>query len=152
MAGALPRYGTWVTVSPGDRLLADQRHRREIGRRVVERVLVERLILRVGAVGAEHELIAVGRGFHDPVGPRHAAGAADILDDHLLPQDFGQPRRQNPAHGVGPAAGRERNHHGHRPARPALRRSVTGDGEQSERGCGENGDAASAVEHVRLPV
>src|SRR5262249_16754484 len=42
------------------RLIGDQDHRRKIGGKIVERILVERLVDRIGAA-AEHELIAVRR-------------------------------------------------------------------------------------------
>ena len=76
------------------RQIGDQRDRREIGRRIVGRVLVERLVLRVGADVAEHELVAVGRRLGDARRAGHAAGAADVLDDHLLAEQLGQARRE----------------------------------------------------------
>ena len=44
-----------------------------------------------------HELIAVGRRLATRW-PGHAAGAAGILDDHLLAENFRQPRRHDPPH------------------------------------------------------
>src|SRR5262249_50439935 len=65
----------------------------------------------------------------------HAAGPADILDDHLLAEDFGEPRgidaRQRidrPPSGIG-------DHHGDRPRRPVLRTRIPGEGcEHRKRG------------------
>jgi hypothetical protein len=43
-----------------DRLLGHKRHRREVVDRVIRRILVEGLAVRMGARGAEQELITVG--------------------------------------------------------------------------------------------
>ena len=99
---------------------ADQNHRREIIDRVVERLFVQRLIVDLRANGAEQSLIAVGIGQCEALGAVHAAGAADILDDHLLAENIAQPIRQNSTHDVGWAAGGERHHHGNRPAWPLV--------------------------------
>ena len=99
---------------------------------VVERLLVERLVVRVGADRAEHERVAVGRGLGDAVRAGHAAGAADVLDHHLLAEDFGQPRRQHAAEHVDRAAGGERHHHGHRPVGAVLRRGGGGERNQMQ--------------------
>jgi len=104
------------------RLLDHQRDRREVGRGVVERSFIERLILGEGVDAAEHELIAVGRRLGDTRDAGHAAGTADVLDDHLLAQHLRQARAENSRHGVGGAARRERHHHRDRPGRPVLRR------------------------------
>ena len=45
---------------------------------------------------AEQELAAVGRSLGDAQRARRAAGAADILDDHLLPEHLGEPLREQP--------------------------------------------------------
>jgi hypothetical protein len=105
-----------------DRLLTDQRDGREVGHRIVERMLVVRLAMREGPGATEHELVSVGRSLRDAAGTGHAAGAADILDDHLLPKSLRQSRREYAADRIGRAAGGERNNHGHRPCRPILRR------------------------------
>ena len=76
-----------------DRLLADQRDRCEVGQGVVERMLVERLAIREGPRAAEYELITVGHGLRHAACARHAAGTANVFDDHLLTEDLRQPRR-----------------------------------------------------------
>jgi hypothetical protein len=115
--------------------LGDERDRREVGRRVVQRPLVERLIVGMRADAAERERIAVGGGARHPGGPGHAAGAANVLDQHLLAQELGETLRQDTPHDVGAAAGRERNHHGHRPQRPILRCSRHG---RAQKRCGRD--------------
>src|SRR5271166_7183001 len=57
----------------------DQNDRCEICRSVVERMLVKRLALRMRADSAEHELIAIRRGFGDMLRTCHPTGTADIL-------------------------------------------------------------------------
>jgi hypothetical protein len=99
----------------------DQPDRREIGGGVVERLLVEGLIDRMGAGGGEQELIAVRGRLHDPGGADHAAGAADVLDDHRDAQLLAQARPDDASQDIAAAAGRERNHHGDRPRWPILR-------------------------------
>ena len=69
-------------VACGDQ--GNERNRREIGHRIVERLLVERLIVGVGSHAAERDLVAVGGGAGDPGGSGHAAGARNILDVKLL--------------------------------------------------------------------
>jgi hypothetical protein len=101
-----------------------QPDRREIGRRIVERILVERLARRMGPDVAEHELIAVGRGFRHAGGPGHPAGAADILHHHLLPQELAHAQREDASERIHRPAGGERHHHGDGPARPILRLSL----------------------------
>ena len=69
--------------------------------------------MREGPGAAEYELITVGRGLRHAACAGHAAGAADVFDDHLLSEDLRQPRRQHasdrigrPAGGVGNVQGR----------------------------------------------
>ena len=121
-----------------DRHLGEQRDRREIGLRIVERLLVERLALGMGADGAEHEGVAVGLGIGDALGAGHAAGAADVLDHDLLAENFAHARADHAAEHVGRAAGGERNDHGHRPGRdnPARRRARGQRNKASERRAG----------------
>jgi len=122
------------------RRLGDKHDRCEIGRRIVERRLVERLVCRVRAHVAEHELVAVRGGFRDPAGPEHAAAAADVFDDHVLAQQLGHARRENAPDGVGRAAGGKGHHHGDRPGRPILRGSGCGRrNEGTDRGCHPDG-------------
>ena len=54
--------------------------------------------------------------------PLDPARAADILNNHLLTQRLGQTAGDDAAEHIGAAAGREWNHHGHRPIGPVLRR------------------------------
>ena len=99
----------------------DQVHRREIGDRVVERLLVQRLRMRMGRDGAEDRGVTVGRSLRDAVAAHHAAGARDILDHHLLAKLPPHPLGHDPAEHVDRAAGRGRHHHRHRTLRPVLR-------------------------------
>src|SRR5262249_54433674 len=45
----------------------------------------------------------------------------EVIDDHLLAQNLGEPPADDASEHVGAAAGRERDHHGQRAGRPALR-------------------------------
>ena len=99
----------------------NQGHLLEIGHGIVERLLVEGRNLAEHGKAAEQHGVAVGRGLSHPVRSRHAAGAADILDDHLLTQEFAQARRQDPRLGIVRPACRIGHHQGHRPYRPLLR-------------------------------
>ena len=77
------------------RRVGEQRDVLEIGDCVVERLLVERLVDgENGAAGEEHG-VAVGRRLGDAARAGHAAGAGDVLDHHLLAEDFAQARREN---------------------------------------------------------
>ncbi len=69
-------------------------HRREIGHHIVERMLVQRLVLRMGADAAENHRVAVGLGIGDALGAGHAAGAADVLDHHGLAEQFAHALRR----------------------------------------------------------
>jgi len=69
-----------------------------------------RLVLSMTAGVAEHELIAVGRRLRDALSPDHAARAADVLDDHLLAQDFGDVGIKDSANDIARAAGGGLNH------------------------------------------
>ena len=88
----------------------------------------------MGADIAKHELITVGRRPGHARAAGHAAGASDVLDDDLLAQKLGKLWGQNPPDTVGRTAGRERNHHGHRAARPLLRQRRRTACENGERG------------------
>ena len=115
------------------RLLRHQRHRREIGRAVIRRLLVQQLHLRVGRHAAEHELIAVGLRLGDARRAGHAAGAGNIFDDDLLAQLLRKTRRVDAPQGVIDAARRKRHHHRHRPLRPVLGRGRRREGRARER-------------------
>jgi len=45
----------------------------------------------------------------------------EVIDDHLLAQNLGEAPADDASEHVGAAAGRERDHHGQRAGRPALR-------------------------------
>jgi hypothetical protein len=86
----------------------------------------------MGTGMTEQHLITVGCGFRHPGGTDHSTGSrADIFDDHLLRQDFAQPRRHNACAGIDSAAGCKRNDHGHRPSWPLQRCGGCGCGCQS---------------------
>ena len=118
----------------------DQRHvrqqtdRREISRRVVERLLVHGLALGMGADSANHEGVAVRRRISDPPGAGHAARAADVLDHDLLPQDLAHARGDDAGKHIGRATGREWNDHRDGAGRVSLRRG-------QQRGCKERAEA-----------
>ncbi len=78
----------------------------------------------MGADIAKDKLVAVGRRLGDAVGAGHAAGAADVLDDHLLAQDLGQSGVENARHDVRGTAGNIGHHHGQRPSRPVLGKAL----------------------------
>ena len=71
-----------------NRRFGDQGHRREVGRRVIKRPLIEGLALRMGADARQHERVAVGRRIGHAPGASHAAGATDIFDHDLLSEQF----------------------------------------------------------------
>ena len=130
-----------------DRHLGEQRHRRELLDRIVERLLVERLALGMRADRAEHDLVAVGRRGRDALRAGHAACAADVLDHDLLAQDLAHARRHDTAEHVGRAAGRERNDHRDRTGRVVLRSHHAGQREQ-----GRNRGHQSLLHPVLLGV
>ena len=112
--------------------LGDDADRRKVGSRVIERFLVERLIVGVGAGGTEHELIAVGLSLGHAIGTGHAARADDILDHHGLAQEVAQRWRHDPRNDVQWSAGGKRHDHGDRPARPVVGRNVA---RERQHGC-----------------
>ena len=112
----------------------NQADRLEIGDRVVERLLVERLAVGVGAGIADQQGVAVGRGLGDALAADGAGGGADIVDDDRLSEQFAHLQRLDARAHVDAAAGRERNHERDRPRRPVLRR----------RGCGKGGQYGKA--------
>ena len=71
-----------------DRLLDDERDRGKVRSGIVLWLSMKRLIGRVRAAGAEHELITVGRGLGDAIGAGHAARTADVFDNDLLSQEL----------------------------------------------------------------
>ena len=108
-----------------------QADEREVGCRVVERIFVEDLVLREVGEAAEQERIAVGRGLHHAVRAGHAAGAADVLDDHLLAEHAAQAGGEDAPDRVDRAARRIGHHHGDRTRRPLLRRRRSRQREQA---------------------
>ena len=120
----LQRVGGKILARDEDqRHLGDEGRGREIAGGVVGRLLVERLVLGVGADGAEHEGGAVGRRPRDALRAGHAAGAADILDHHLLAEDLAHALGHDAPEHVGGTARREGDDHGHGPRRPVLLRA-----------------------------
>ncbi len=116
----------------------DQRHRRKIRRRIVGRLLEQRLVLGLGSDRPLQERVAVGGCLRDPVGAIHPAGAGDVFDDDRLPQDLAHALSEQPRQHVVRPAGCERIDHGERPCRPLLGPDV---GRCSQRGEGdERGD------------
>src|SRR5262245_26323587 len=74
----------------------------------------------MGALVAQKENRAVGWRLGHALGAARAAGAADVLDDDLMTECFGQALGEDAAHQIDRATGRERHHHGDRPGRPGL--------------------------------
>ena len=121
-----------------DRHLGDQPDGGEIGLRVVQRLLVERLGLGVGADGADDEVVAVGRAVGDTLGAGLAAGAGDVLDHHLLAESFAHLRADHAAEHVGRTAGGERDHHGDRAGRIILRGGAGGEPDKAGQHAGDD--------------
>ena len=105
--------------------LAEQRDRREGGRRVVRHLLVEELVGDGGADRAEQQRVAVGRRLGDQLRADIAAGAALVLDHDIGAPGVLQMLGGDAAQQVGRAGGRERHDHADRLAgiglRPACR-------------------------------
>src|SRR5690242_7059383 len=100
--------------------LSDEDDRCEIVHCVVERVLIQRLALRMRADGAEHELIAIRRGLGDTLRTGHPTGTADVLYDDLLTKHLTHMSRDDAAKHVCGASCGERNDHCHWPRRKVL--------------------------------
>jgi hypothetical protein len=94
--------------------LGNQADRGEIGLRIVERLLVERLGLGVGADRADEEVVAIRRAISDAFGTGLTAGAGDVFDHHLLAQNLAHSGADHAAEHVGRTAGGKRDHHGNR--------------------------------------
>jgi hypothetical protein len=103
------------------RRLGHEQDRRKVGRGIVERRFVERLVRGVRAHVSEHELIAVRRGPRDARAAQHPASAADVLDDHFLAERLRDARGEDAADRVGRPAGGEWHHHRDRAGRPVIR-------------------------------
>ena len=99
----------------GDRLAADQRHRRvvdeadrlERGHGVVAQI-AEQARRRQQRHVIDQDGRAVGRRARDALVRDRAAGAGDILDDDALPQRASHMRGDQARHDIGAAAGRVR--------------------------------------------
>ena len=98
----------------------------------VVRQLVQR---RAGGIARRHhgDRVAVRVGARRNLGADRAAGARAVVDDELLAELLGQPRRQQARDDVGAAAGRERHDHAHRPLGPFSGLSMC-----SRQGCNES--------------
>ena len=134
-----------------DRHLGEQRNRREVGLRIVERPLVERLALGMGADCADAERVAVRLGVGHALGAGHAAGAADVLDHHLLAEQFAHPRADDAAEHVGRAARRKRDDHVDRAGRVVLRRRARGQCHKAREG-GAHQFQSCAHSHWRVSL
>ncbi len=135
--------------------LADDRHRHigdaadriEVVDHVVPQVVVERGRGGVGDV-PDRQRVAVGRGLRDPGHADGAAGAAQILDQHLLAQSAAHRFPDEAGDRVRRAAGSRGHHDGHR-----FRRI----GRLGERGCkagehsGSHHQPAERVLHLGPP-
>jgi len=99
----------------------DQRHARDIGDALeaVHRIVADLLAVerrRHGhSRGAEQDGVAIGFGVGDQGGADIAGGARLVLDDQLLAQELGEPRRQQAGENVGRPAGCEGDHHANGP-------------------------------------
>jgi len=94
---------------------------REVALGIVQRLLVERLVVGMGAAIAEHEQIAIGRGLGHAVRAGHAARAAHVFHHDLLPEAFTHAWGNEACRDIDRTAGGERYDHGHRTGRPLLR-------------------------------
>ena len=72
----------------------------------------------------------------DVLGGEIAAGAAAVLDDHLLAPDLREPLTDDAGDGVGAAAGREGDDQADVPVRPGLRQRRPMDEGRRQRGGG----------------
>ena len=137
-------------VGPGDdghRHVGDQPDAGEVLGRIVGELAVERGAGRLADM-VQQQRVAVGVGLGDPAGAERAAGAADILDDHLLAQ---RPRHRlgdQTGHGVGRAAGGEGHDDGDRAGRIIGLRG----GRAGEEGKGRGDQGQSAHSCLSLPL
>src|SRR5262245_44579420 len=102
----------WKSLRSNDRArcLNDEAERREIGKRVVGRLLVERLTPGMSAAVADDELIAIRRRFRDPQRTKRATCAGGVLDHDLLAQFLAQALRNDTPGNIARATGGERHH------------------------------------------
>jgi len=99
----------------------NQRHRREIGERIIAERRKQKAIDRKRQRGEQHG-VAVGRRMGDRLGADIGAAAALVLDDDLVARGLRQSGREDASDGVGPSAGDEGNDDPHHPLWPILRR------------------------------
>ena len=98
----------------------NQRHRREIGERIIAERRKQKAIDRKGQ-RAEQDGVAVGRRMGDRLGADIGAAAALVLDDDLVARGFRQAGREDAGDGVGSSAGNEGDDDPHQPLRPIPR-------------------------------
>ncbi len=153
-AGGAELRGAHIGLQVGDEplevvgrqaLARDQRTRRfrhqadrlEVGDRVVERLLIERLIVGLGAGIADENRVAVGRRLCDALAAGHAGRGSDVLHDDRLPQQLAHALGLDARVEVDAATGGEGHDERDRPCRPVLRGGAAGEREQGcERECG----------------
>src|SRR5439155_10224098 len=87
--------------------------------------------------------VAVGRGPGDGLHADVAGGAGAVIDDHRLPEAFGEFLRNDARRDVGRPAGRKGNDHAERPRGPGLRERLRGT-DRDEDGKEELGHGAQA--------
>jgi hypothetical protein len=92
---------------------------------VERKVRVKRHARRQRDLVQQHR-IAVGRGAGGAAGRDHAAGAADVFDDHLLPERLRHAVLDDARDRIGRAAGRVGDHERDRTAGVSLRRRRAG--------------------------
>ena len=92
-----------------ERKAAGEADGREILRRVVGELLVERRIERISARITEQQRIAIGRAARDFTRPDRGAGAGPVLHHHRLPELRRERLRHRARHHVEAAAGRLRH-------------------------------------------
>ena len=96
----------------------DQRNRREVGDRIVAELRDRERGWSPGIAREKHG-VAVGRGAGGGLGGDIAAGAAAVLDHHLLAPDVGEPGGEDAGDGVGSAARRKRHDQPHEAVGPS---------------------------------
>ena len=102
------------------RLLGQQGHRREVGDRIEERLLVEDLVEDQIAAASEQDLIAIRRCVCHTVRARHAPCARNVLDDDLATEAFAHLLREQARDDIGRTSGPVRHDQRYRPYRPVL--------------------------------
>jgi hypothetical protein len=98
----------------------------EVLDRVVWQLLVDMRGDEMRAAGND-ERVAIGRGFGCEIRADGSAGAGPVVDEDLLAELLGKPRRQHSRRRVGEAAGRERHYQPDGTRRPGLREPLIRD-------------------------